>query len=195
MREPSGEEHLRFAHIPLSVDGPRCVCGARGCLYCVVGFGALSAAATARGIDIARQFPMISDFAGELRRRSDEGDTAAQSVIDEMGMWLGRAAGVAINAYAPSSLTLGGYPTRLGPRLTESMLSAAVESSPTARTVMAETPLGDVASRLGAAELARDVIFEEPRLRGGRGSESPPLRRRRRGLDSRYCARAPGHRH
>ncbi|QYM64731.1 ROK family protein [Microbacterium sp. Se5.02b] len=91
-----------IGHLPTQEDGPRCSCGADGCLESLIGEGALVSAARTRGI--------IGEAAGmsTLRGRADAGDTAAQELFSHAGHLLGRALAGVANAIDPEILIILG---------------------------------------------------------------------------------------
>ena len=91
-----------IGHLPTQEDGPRCACGADGCLEALIGEDALISAARSRGI--------IGDAAGirTLHARADEGDAAAQELFSHAGHLLGRALAGIVNTIDPEIVILLG---------------------------------------------------------------------------------------
>ncbi|WP_167140581.1 ROK family transcriptional regulator [Diaminobutyricimonas sp. TR449] len=91
-----------IGHIPVSDGGPRCQCGANGCLEAHIGQDALIAQARAAGV--------IGAAAGmpDLRLRADRGGTGAREVFAEAGLLLGRALAGVVNTVDPEILIVLG---------------------------------------------------------------------------------------
>jgi len=91
-----------IGHLPTQENGPRCSCGADGCLESLIGQEALVATARERGI--------IGDAAGmrTLLGRANEGDTAAQELFSHAGHLLGRALAGVVNTIDPEIVILLG---------------------------------------------------------------------------------------
>ncbi|WP_167043415.1 ROK family transcriptional regulator [Salinibacterium sp. ZJ454] len=91
-----------IGHIPVSEDGPRCQCGANGCLEANIGQDALVAQARARNV--------IGPAAGiaDLRLLADRGDTGAREIFAEAGRLLGRALAGVVNTVDPEILIVLG---------------------------------------------------------------------------------------
>ena len=91
-----------IGHLPTQEDGPRCACGADGCLESLIGVDALVTAARERGI--------IGEAAGmrTLQGRANEGDTAAQEAFSHAGHLLGRALAGIVNTIDPEIVILLG---------------------------------------------------------------------------------------
>lgn len=91
-----------IGHLPTLENGPRCTCGADGCLESLIGQEALVATARERGI--------IGDAAGmrTLLGRANEGDTAAQELFSHAGHLLGRALAGVVNTIDPEIVILLG---------------------------------------------------------------------------------------
>lgn len=91
-----------FGHFPVVPDGPRCVCGNRGCLEAVVGDRALVEKARCRGVLAA------DEGIGELQAAADAGSEGARTLYREAGEVLGRAVGGLIAVVDPEAVVLLG---------------------------------------------------------------------------------------
>ena len=91
-----------IGHLPTQEDGPRCTCGADGCLESLIGEDALVSAARRRGI--------IGESAGmrTLLTRANEGDAPAQELFSHAGHLLGRALAGIVNTIDPEIVILLG---------------------------------------------------------------------------------------
>ncbi len=90
-----------IGHMVVDPEGPRCRCGARGCLEQYAGQSALLAAA---GIDADAGVQGVA----ELERRARKGDPAALSAIEGAGRRLGVVVSGAVNLFDPDAVMLGG---------------------------------------------------------------------------------------
>jgi predicted NBD/HSP70 family sugar kinase len=91
-----------FGHFPVAPDGPRCVCGNRGCLEAVVGDRALVEKARGQGV-LAE-----TEGIGELQAAADAGSEGARTLYREAGEVLGRAVGGLIAIVDPEAVVLLG---------------------------------------------------------------------------------------
>jgi N-acetylglucosamine repressor len=99
----------QFAHVPLSVDGPRCSCGATGCWEAYVSnlatleryWGPTDAAA---GVAGGRTVP-------DLVARARAGDARALAALLATGRYLGLGFGSILSAFDPACIYVGGEVT------------------------------------------------------------------------------------
>ena len=98
-----------FGHVPLSIDGPRCGCGAAGCWEAYV--SNLATLSRYFGRDL-RQQPMASDAASltvdDLIARARGGDAKALAALLATARYLGVGLGSVVNALDPSHVYIGG---------------------------------------------------------------------------------------
>jgi predicted NBD/HSP70 family sugar kinase len=162
----SDPTHVRLpgpvAHLPLDRSGPRCACGARGCLDAVAGFDALVRLSAGTGITLSTAPDAMSDYCVRLAQAAVSGDLIALRAIEEVGGWLGQAAASVILSTLPSRFTLGGYPALLGSTLLASFSEAVRPHVPWLDEIMINTQLGDNASVFGAYLLAVRQLLSDP---------------------------------
>ncbi len=91
-----------IGHLPISLDGPLCGCGARGCLEAHIGDDALVRTALERGVVGPR-----GTSAG-LRQAADRGDATAVAIYREAGSLLGRALAGVVHTVDPEVVVLLG---------------------------------------------------------------------------------------
>ncbi len=91
-----------IGHLPITMDGPLCGCGARGCLEAYAGEDALVRQALERGVIGPR-----GTVAG-LRQAADTGDATAREIYREAGTRLGRALAGVVHTLDPEILILLG---------------------------------------------------------------------------------------
>jgi N-acetylglucosamine repressor len=154
-----GHDHIagEFGHMPINLDGPRCMCGANGCWE----------AYTSNLATLARYFGWnLSQFSPkhlkELEAKSftildliacaRTGDAKALSAVRASGQFLGLGLATIVNIINPDSLYLGGEITNAWDLI-----------EGTVRSAMAQRTLTDAAAR---TPLYISTAQEYPRLRG-----------------------------
>ncbi len=160
-----------IGHIVIEADGPRCGCGARGCLEALA-----SRVAMTRDIKKAIKRGEKSSLAklldkqpgalrsSALRKAYDEGDKVVTQVIHNAARYIGIAVGSVVNLLGPEIIVLGGG-------MIEAMSDDFIHRiDRAARKVVfesirkdvniARSALGDDAGIIGAAMLAREVQQE-----------------------------------
>jgi N-acetylglucosamine repressor len=156
-----------FGHVPLSLDGPRCSCGANGCWEAYVSnratlaryFGRTAAPAGPERAD-HRQFSIE-----DLISRARAGDAKALAALESTARYLGLGLASVTNALDPSRVYIGGEITLAWDLIEGTVRSALAERALTAAA--AETDIRPVAAgeypRLqGAAALVAAPAFAAP---------------------------------
>jgi len=143
-----------FGHVPLSIDGPRCSCGATGCWEAYV--SNIATLSRYFGRDLSDPGPRdveTSSFTVEdLIARARAGDAKALAAINSTARYLGLGLASIINAVDPARLYLGGEITTAW-----SLIESIVRSALRERTL---TEFG------GVTEIHVVPAEEHPRLRG-----------------------------
>ncbi len=109
-------------HVTVAMDGPRCTCGSVGCLEAFVGGWAIkreaeAVATTAEG-DLLVRFAGDGELhAGVVKDAAEQGDPAAQLILDRAGRALGAAMGAFTNLFNPQMIVIGGGVAALGEHL------------------------------------------------------------------------------
>jgi N-acetylglucosamine repressor len=143
-----------FGHVPLSIEGPPCACGAMGCWEAYV-----SNLATLSRYAL-RPFQPRQPVAAELARltvedviaRARQGDVLAMTALLSTGRYLGLGLATIVNALDPSRIHIGGE------------ITAAWDIiEPTVRAGLAERAIVAAAAQADIVPVATD---EHPRLRG-----------------------------
>lgn len=141
-----------FGHVPLSIDGPQCSCGAHGCWEAYIS----NPATLSRYFGTNRREPAsleTIDFTIEdLIKRARGGDSKAITAVNSTARYLGLGLASVINALDPSFIDIGGEITEAWD-LIESQVREAIKE----RTLTRE--LGKTTIRIVPA-------VEHPRLRG-----------------------------
>jgi len=143
-----------FGHVPLSIDGPRCSCGATGCWEAYV--SNIATLSRYFGRDLSEAKPRGAETATftveDLITRARAGDAKALAAVNSTARYLGLGLASLINALDPARIYLGGEITTAW-SLIEPIVRAAIK----------ERTLTD----FGAGTEIHVVPAEEhPRLRG-----------------------------
>jgi N-acetylglucosamine repressor len=143
-----------FGHVPLSIDGPPCSCGANGCWEAYI--SNLATLSRYFGKNLLKRQPQPIETAeftiGDLISSARAGDSRALTALHSTARYLGLGLASIINAVDPSCVYIGGEITEAWD-LIESEVHDAIKE----RTLMKE--LGVTAVRIVPA-------VENPRLRG-----------------------------
>lgn len=160
-----------FGHVPLNPDGPRCLCGSRGCweaytsnlatLARYVGGQDLSPAESRR---LLAEHDVSMD---DLIRRARAGEERARHALNETGRYLGLGLSMIVNALNPKRIVVGGEVTAAWD-LVEPLVRAEVEGralTPSAARTPILPEVTDTHPRLrGATALIAAQAFAAPQL-------------------------------
>jgi predicted NBD/HSP70 family sugar kinase len=143
-----------FGHVPLSIDGPECSCGAYGCWEAYISNLATLSRYFGRKLSQNRPEPIetIGFTIEDLIARARGGDSKALTALHSTARYLGLGLASVINAVDPSFIYIGG-------EITEAwdLIEPHVREAISERTLTRE--LGRTAIRIVPA-------VEYPRLRG-----------------------------
>ena len=143
-----------FGHVPLSIDGPKCACGANGCLEAYIS----NPATLSRyfGRNVATHQPQsidVVDFTIEdLIARARSNDSKALTTLNSTARYLGMGLATIVNSIDPSTIYIGG-------EITDAWDLIEVHVREALRERALTTDLGEVQIRIVPAS-------EHPRLRG-----------------------------
>lgn len=151
-----------FGHLPVVSDGPRCLCGANGCLEVYSSNIATLSRYLKGEIDISaprKQLQSLPLSILDVIDRARQGDAQALDALTESARYLGLGLGMIINALNPARIVVGGE------------ITGAWE--------MLEPVIRDAISRraLTAASARTPVVPEQtalPRLRGATALVTAP---------------------
>jgi predicted NBD/HSP70 family sugar kinase len=148
-------------HVTVQPDGPRCRCGARGCLEQVAGQEALLRAAGlhgAAGTSIGQPRGSVA----ELVARARAGEPRTLAAIETAGRALGIGVAAAVNVVDPGTVVLGGLYAWLEPWLRKPLLEElrerVISQSWAPVRVLASTLGPDAAVRGAAGAVVREVL-------------------------------------
>ncbi len=169
-----GRDHIagEFGHMPLSLDGPRCMCGLTGCWEAYISNLATLSRYSGRNLsklspkpvaDVGRNSLTVPDLVARARH----GDAKALTAIQATARFLGLGLGTITNVLNPDSIYLAGEITVAWDLIESTVREALSERALTESA--ARTPLRLAASheypRLrGAAALIAAPTFAAPRV-------------------------------
>ena len=143
-----------FGHVPLSIDGPRCSCGATGCWESYV--SNLATLSRYFGRDLADTRPRDAETANftieDLIARARAGDAKALAALNSTARYLGLGLASIVNSLDPARIYIGGEIT-----------TAWSLIEPIVRGALRERTLTDFG---GTTEVHIVPAEEHPRLRG-----------------------------
>ena len=143
-----------FGHVPLSIDGPKCSCGATGCWEAYI--SNLATLSRYLGQDVTEPRPRDAETANftieDLIARARAGDAKALAAINSTARYLGLGLASIINALDPARIFIGGEITTAW-----SLIEPIVRSALRERTL---TEFG------GTTEIHVVPAEDHPRLRG-----------------------------
>ena len=143
-----------FGHVPLSIDGPSCACGAKGCWETYV--SNIATLSRYFGKSVGHKQPQtieVSQFTIEdLISRARGGDGKALAALNSTARYLGLGLASVVNAVDPSDVYIGGEITEAWDLIEPQVREAIIE-----RTLTKE---------LGTTPIRIVPATEHPRLRG-----------------------------
>lgn len=157
-----------IGHVATASDGPRCVCGNRGCLATFAGSHAV----------LNRVETLLPDFPDSLlagnrlsiaafEEAALASDPLALRVVDEAARHLGTAVAGVLNLMNPATVILGGSLARLGDLLLEPLREAVSRrtfAGSIASATIRTSAMGPQSIALGAATHILDSALANPRL-------------------------------
>lgn len=156
-----------FGHVPLSLDGPRCSCGANGCWEAYISNRATLAryfgrAAEPNGpVDAERRQFTVEDLIARARGR----DAKASAALESTARYLGLGLASVINVLDPARVYIGGEITLAWDLIEPTVRSALAERALTpaaATTDIRPVAAGEYPRLQGAAALVAAPAFAAP---------------------------------
>ena len=153
-----------FGHVPLTADGPTCLCGGHGCLEVYTSnlatvcryLGKEFSPETARAL-----LPSSGVTIAEVVARAIAGEERAVEALQVTARHLGAGLSVIIKTLSPTQIVVGGEITEAWEQL-----------EPTIRHEIGQRALTDMAA---ATPIVPELASTYPRLRGGTALVSAPL--------------------
>ena len=165
-----GDTAGEFGHIPLEPEGPRCLCGARGCLEAHT--SNLATLARYLGLELAApdtraRLVQSGLTVGDLITRARTGDARAMAAVRETGAWLGVGASMIVNVLNPSRIFVGGEITGawdiIDPLLRHEVATRALTRA-AAATPLVPQPFAPNPRLRGAIALVAAPMFAAPQV-------------------------------
>jgi predicted NBD/HSP70 family sugar kinase len=154
-----------FGHVALSMDGPRCACGHKGCWEAYVSVRAT--VARYRGTDPS--WPASAELGDTtvetIIARARAGEARALSTLRETGYYLGRGFATIVKAVEPRRVYMSGEITEAWDLVLPSVLEAMREQAlirEAGETEILVVPLGEHPRLRGAAALVNSPVFAAP---------------------------------
>jgi predicted NBD/HSP70 family sugar kinase len=158
-------------------DGPRCRCGARGCLEQVAGQEAILRAAGLTGA-VGTSLGQPRGSVAELLAGARAGDPRTLKAVESAGRALGIGLSATVNIVDPSAVVLGGLYAALEPWLRRPLLEELRERAITHRwspaQVLASRLGPDAAVRGAAGAVVKRVLSEPAAVFAGPGRHVAP---------------------
>ena len=165
-RDAAGE----FGHIPLSLDGPACLCGSRGCWEAYTSNQAVVARYLGRELATRESYAEVRATrftVADVIARARAGDGAAREALEATGRYIGLGLAAIVNALNPARIIVGGEIASAWELIRPPLMAALAERTLTQGT--AATPVipepHDPQTRLrGAAALVVAPVFAAPTI-------------------------------
>lgn len=165
-----GDTAGEFGHVPLNLEGPRCICGLRGCWEAYTS----NVATLARYFDLDASVPASREamrgygFGMEdLIARFRAGDARARAALLETGRYLGLGLAGIVTALSPARIIVGGEITaawELIGHLVEEGVRSRTLTRAAAATPITAAAMGDTLRLRGATALLVARSFAAPRV-------------------------------
>jgi N-acetylglucosamine repressor len=158
-----------FGHMALSIEGPRCACGANGCWEAYV--SNLATLSRYFGRNLAEEQPLPLETANltieDLIALAQSGDAKALGAIQSTARYLGLGLGSVVNAVDPARIYIGGEITAAWDLIEVTVRSSLKERTlrPVGRNVeIVVVPASDYPRLKGAAALVSAPSFAAPNV-------------------------------
>jgi N-acetylglucosamine repressor len=159
-----------FGHIPISAEGPICLCGSQGCLEAYTSNLATVARYLGHELSpaIARELLQQSGVTvDDVVRRAGEGDERARAAVADTGRYLGIGVSMIVQALNPAQIVVGGEITGAWDLIEPAIRAAVARRALTPRA--AETPvIPEPAGRMprlrGAIALVAAPVYAAPQV-------------------------------
>ena len=169
-----GRDHIagEFGHMPINLDGPLCMCGAKGCWEAYT--SNLAILSRYFGWNLSKRSPKLikdaerSSFTvPDLVARARSGDSKALAAVLATGRFLGLGIATIINVVNPDCIYLSGEITTAWDLIQDTVRQAIAERALTeaaARTPLRVTSAQEYPRLRGAAALIAAPTFAAPRV-------------------------------
>jgi N-acetylglucosamine repressor len=165
-RDAAGE----FGHIPLSLDGPACLCGSRGCWEAYTSNQAVVARYLGRELATRESYAEVRETrltVADVIARARAGDEAARAALEATGRYIGLGLAAIVNALNPARIVVGGEIAAgwdlVRPAVQQALAERTLTQGAAATPVIPEPH--DSRTRLrGAAALVVAPLFAAPTI-------------------------------
>jgi N-acetylglucosamine repressor len=154
-----------FGHLALSMDGPRCSCGQRGCLEAYVSVGATVARYLGREPSWPASARQGKTVMATIVSRARRGEARATETLLETGYYLGRGLAAIVKAVDPRRIYVSGELTAAWELVLPAVQRAMAEQAllpEAAGSEILTVPLGEHPRLRGAAALVTSPAFAAP---------------------------------
>jgi N-acetylglucosamine repressor len=154
-----------FGHVSLSMDGPLCACGQKGCWEAYVSVRATIA--RYRGTDLSWPASAVTTdtTVATIVARARQGEARALETLRETGYYLGRGFAAIVKAVEPRRIYVSGEITDAWDLILPSVQQAMREQAlirEAGETEILIVPLGEHPRLRGAAALVTSPVFAAP---------------------------------
>jgi predicted NBD/HSP70 family sugar kinase len=154
-----------FGHVALSMDGPLCSCGQRGCLEAYVSVGATVARYLGREPLSPASARQPKATMATIISRANDGEARAIETLVDTGYYLGRGLATIVKAVDPRRIYVSGELTDAWDLVMPAVRRAMREQALTPEAADSEiliVPLGEHPRLRGAAALVTSPAFAAP---------------------------------
>lgn len=164
------DEAGEFGHIPLSLDGPACLCGARGCWEAYTSNQATIARYVGRELSSRESYAQLRELGlsvMDVIANARSGDQAAIAAVEAGARYIGIGLAGIIKALNPARIIVGGeLPAAwdlIGPTVRAAVAERTLSAATAATPILPEPSEADT-RLLGAAALVVAPIFAAPQV-------------------------------
>jgi N-acetylglucosamine repressor len=159
-----------FGHVPVALDGPLCLCGARGCIEALTSNLATLSRYLGQELSPTATRELLHTTGltmSDVIARARSGDQRAAAALDETARYLGVGLAIIINAVNPSHIYVGGEITeawdRVAPTIQAAIEARALTAVAAATPIIAE-PANSYPRLHGAIALVAAPAFAAPQV-------------------------------
>ncbi len=157
-----------MSHMPIDPNGKLCGCGLRGCLATLISAWALRE----RVKTLGNLFPdspllILNPSIIDIENAASNGDPLAVQVVMEATNYLTSAVTSIVNLLNPEMIIIGGSLSRLGEQVLnpiQEKMDACALVSTISKTKLRTSSLGSKGIAIGAATLAIEQVFIDPKI-------------------------------
>jgi predicted NBD/HSP70 family sugar kinase len=153
-----------IGHMSIDPNGPRCLCGSRGCLETLVSVPRLASQVLEEDVKTGRAGDGLPTL-DEICKRAVRGDSVVAEKIHEMSEYLAIGITNLVNTFNPEAVVIGGTIAKLGDSLKEPLMNALVARAHPLfadKTKVVLSHHSEDAVARGAAVLVIESFFQNP---------------------------------